>query len=112
MKTFIKICGTTNLVDALASLDAGADALGFIFVDDSKRCIEPEMAKDIIAELPNEAEVFGVFVNEPASYVVEVARDLGLAGGQLHGGETPQQVSSIRHATEDFHLKIFMDVAV
>lgn len=106
MKTFIKICGTTNLVDALASLDAGADALGFIFVEESKRQIDIEAAKEIIAELPNGAEVFGVFVNEPATYVVEVARELRLTGVQLHGEESPQQVRSIRQETEDAPLKI------
>lgn len=106
MKTFIKICGTTNLVDALASLDAGADALGFIFVEESKRQIEPDVAKEIINELPIGADVFGVFVNEPASYIVEVARELGLSGVQLHGEESPQQVSSIRQATQESPLKI------
>ena len=106
MKTFIKICGTTNLVDALASLAAGADALGFIFVEGSKRQIEPEVAKEIISELPDGADVFGVFVNEPASYVVEVTRSLGLTGAQLHGEESPQQVSSIRQAMQDSPLKI------
>ena len=90
MKTFIKICGTTNLVDALAALDAGADALGFIFVEESKRRIEPEAAKEIIEELPVGSEVIGVFVNEPASYIVEVARALALTGVQLHGEESPQ----------------------
>ena len=107
MKTFIKICGTTNLVDALAALDAGADALGFIFVEESKRRIEPEVAKEIIEELPVGSEVIGVFVNEPASYIVEVARALALTGVQLHGEESPQQVSSIRQETEDSPLKIF-----
>jgi phosphoribosylanthranilate isomerase len=106
MKTVVKICGTTNLVDALASLELGADALGFIFVEESKRRIDPEFAKEIIAELPQDAQVFGVFVNEPASYVAEVAREIGLTGVQLHGEESPQQVSSIRQATEDLQLNI------
>ena len=106
MKTFVKICGTTNLVDALASLELGADALGFIFVEESKRRVDPEFAKEIIAELPQGAQVFGVFVNEPASYVAEVAREIGLTGVQLHGEESPRQVSSIRQATEDLQLVI------
>src|SRR5712672_1028053 len=106
MNTLVKICGTTNLVDALASLESGADALGFIFVEESKRRVDPEFAKEIIAELPEGAQVFGVFVNEPASYVAEVAREIGLTGVQLHGEESPQQVSSIGQATEDLQLKI------
>src|SRR5436305_7495141 len=106
MKTFVKICGTTNLVDALASLEAGADALGFIFVEDTKRHVDPEFAKEILAELPQGAQGFGGFVNEPASYVAEVARGIGLTGVQLHGEESPQQVSSIRQATEDLQLTI------
>lgn len=111
MKTFIKICGTTNLVDALASLDAGADALGFIFVEESKRQIQPDVAKEIISELPGEAEIFGVFVNEPANYIVEVAKELVLTGVQLHGEESPQQVSSIRQATEESPLKIIKAIS-
>ena len=106
MNTLVKICGTTNLVDALAALESGADALGFIFVEESKRRVDPDFAKEIIAELPEGPQVFGVFVNEPASYVAEVAREVGLTGVQLHGEESPQQVSSIRQATEDLQLKI------
>lgn len=110
MTTFVKICGTTNLVDALASLELGADALGFIFVEESKRRVDPELAKDVIAELPQGAQVFGVFVNEPASYVAEVVREIGLTGVQLHGEESPQQVSSIRQATEELQIKIIKTI--
>ena len=111
MKTFIKICGTTNLVDALASLYAGADALGFIFVEESKRYIDPEAVKEIIGELPVGSQVVGVFVNEPASYIVEVARALALTGVQLHGEESPRQVRGIRQQTEDSPLKIFKAIS-
>ena len=53
MRTWIKICGTTSLEDALSSIEAGADALGFIFAP-SKRRISPENAQKIIRELPRE----------------------------------------------------------
>lgn len=61
--TWVKICATTNLADAQASLAAGADALGFIFAPSSRR-IEVERAAEIISALKGEIEAIGVFVNQ------------------------------------------------
>lgn len=94
MKTWIKICGTTNLVDALAASQAGADAVGFIFAESPRR-IEPEVAGDIVQELPEPLEKIGVFVNESAEYVLQVAREAGLTGIQLHGDESPDYVKTL-----------------
>ncbi|HYL92717.1 MAG TPA: N-(5'-phosphoribosyl)anthranilate isomerase, partial [Alphaproteobacteria bacterium] len=63
MPTWIKICGTTSVADALASVEVGADALGFIFAPSPRR-ITPEMAQEIAARLPANIERVGVFVNE------------------------------------------------
>jgi len=66
MHTWIKICGTTCVEDALSSIGAGADALGFIFAP-SKRRITPQQAQQIIAALPEEVEKIGVFMNSTAA---------------------------------------------
>ncbi|HUS19313.1 MAG TPA: phosphoribosylanthranilate isomerase [Terriglobales bacterium] len=94
MKTWIKICGTTNLVDALAATQAGANALGFIFAESPRR-IDPEAAADIVQELPEELEKVGVFVNESPEYILQVAREVELTAIQLHGDESPEYVKSL-----------------
>jgi phosphoribosylanthranilate isomerase len=94
LRTWIKICGTTNLVDGLAAAEAGADAVGFIFTDSPRR-IEPDTAADIAHELPDEIERVGVFVNDPPEYILQVARDVELTGIQLHGDESPDYVKTL-----------------
>ncbi len=87
--TFIKICGITNLEDALAAVDAGADALGFNFYPASSRYIRPQNARKIIDQLPAHVLTVGVFVNEktPAS-LRKIANEAGVAALQLHGDES------------------------
>ena len=85
--TWVKICGNTNLEDARAAVEAGADALGFIFAPSVRR-ISPKAAGKIIAELPAEVEKIGVFVNQAAEIVLDTVETAGLTGVQLHGGET------------------------
>ncbi|HEY7785144.1 MAG TPA: phosphoribosylanthranilate isomerase, partial [Pyrinomonadaceae bacterium] len=87
--TFIKICGITNLEDALLALDAGADALGFNFYVPSPRYIAPDAAQRIIEKLPATILTVGVFVNEKSpESVASVADEIGLGAVQLHGDET------------------------
>jgi len=94
MRTWIKICGTTSLEDALSSIEAGADALGFIFAD-SKRRILPENAQKIIRGLPPNIEKIGVFLDAGAMGVRHVVREVDLTGIQMHGeGEFPPEVYS------------------
>jgi phosphoribosylanthranilate isomerase len=93
--TWIKICGITNLQDALAAAALGVDALGFIFAA-SPRKIEPGVAREIIASLPPAMGKVGVFVNEDSDEVKRIADLCGLDTLQFHGEETPeycQQVS-------------------
>jgi phosphoribosylanthranilate isomerase len=91
MRTWIKICGTTSLEDALSSIEAGADALGFIFAD-SKRRVTLEQAQTIIRELPPQVEKIGVFMNHSAAEIAELVSQVELTGIQMHGKEVPQQV--------------------
>lgn len=82
--TWIKICGITNVEDAQAAVEAGADALGFVFYGKSPRKVDPETAQKIVAELPAHVEKVGVFVDEPAQRIADVADSAGLTAVQLH----------------------------
>ena len=88
--TVVKICGITNLEDALVAVDAGADALGFNFYKRSPRYITPPHAREIIQQLPDSMLKVGVFVNEATPEIVRnIAEEAGLTALQLHGDESP-----------------------
>jgi len=94
MRTWIKICGTTSLEDALSSMEAGADALGFIFAP-SKRRILPENAQKIIRQLPQNIEKIGVFQDAGPMAIRQVVHEVELTGIQMHGeGEFPPEIYS------------------
>ena len=86
----IKICGITNMGDAQAAAEAGADALGFVFHPASPRCVTPAQVKGIIGALPATVCTVGVFVNLPPDEVLRVADLCGFDFIQLHGSETPE----------------------
>lgn len=95
---FIKICGITNLDDALGAIDAGADALGFNFYRPSPRYISPDDARKIIEQLPAHVLNVGVFVNEPSpGAVTDIANAAGVRGVQLHGDESPEYCDGIKN---------------
>ena len=85
--TRIKICGITNLPDALAAVDAGAHAVGFVFAPSSPRYISPGDAAGIINQLPPFVQTVGVFVNAERALVNKVILESGINTIQLHGQE-------------------------
>lgn len=84
-----KICGITSKEDAHAAVDAGADALGFVFFTKSPRAVTPMTALAITRHLPPFVARIGVFVNMPAADIVDIRAQLGLSAIQLHGDEPP-----------------------
>jgi phosphoribosylanthranilate isomerase len=92
----VKICGITNLEDALMAVEAGADALGFVFFPGSPRCISPEQADLIIRRLPPFVQTVGLFVNEELATVNLVADRCGLDLVQLHGEEPPDYCAAVK----------------
>jgi phosphoribosylanthranilate isomerase len=80
----VKICGITSYEDALTAIDAGADALGFVFYGASPRYITPHDAKTIIEKLPPFIEKVGLFVNEDAAAINAMSRESGITLAQVH----------------------------
>ena len=91
----IKICGITNKEDAQVAVEAGADALGFIFYERSPRYVTPDTVRAITSAIPPFVTTVGVFVNTPADKVNEVARSCALHAVQLHGDESPDYCDQI-----------------
>jgi phosphoribosylanthranilate isomerase len=84
----IKICGITNTRDALAAVEYGTNALGFIFYDKSPRHVTPERARRIIRDISPDVACVGVFVNHDALDVLKIADHCGLDMFQFHGNES------------------------
>jgi phosphoribosylanthranilate isomerase len=80
--TWIKICGITNLQDALAAVEAGADAVGFVFYEKSPRKVDAMTAATIISQLPERIEKVGVFVDGSGCKPMDIAREAGLTAIQ------------------------------
>jgi phosphoribosylanthranilate isomerase len=106
--TWIKICGTTNLEDALTAVHAGANALGFVFYEKSPRKIDLESAREIVKKLPPEIEKVGVFVEEPAEKILNTVAEAGLTAAQLHGAESrkPEFIEALNIGRDN--LKLFL----
>ena len=118
--TWVKICGTTNLEDALTAVDAGADAVGFVFYEKSPRNISAEAARAIVEKLPESVEKIGVFVAPDAKHCVRVVQEAGLTGTQTYvsmveSGTAPATGASLfpvgaRHLMA-FHMSVFLENA-
>jgi phosphoribosylanthranilate isomerase len=90
MSTRVKICGITNLADAQAAVEAGADALGFNFYEKSPRCISLKIAGEISKQLPPFVMRVGVFVDAKPDFVLRAISEAGLTMLQFHGDEPPE----------------------
>ncbi|WP_299196925.1 phosphoribosylanthranilate isomerase [uncultured Amphritea sp.] len=97
MRTRVKICGITRLGDALAAIDAGADALGFVFYPPSPRYVEPAVAEVIIKQLPPFVSTVALFVNESPEQVRAVLDQTGIDLLQFHGDESPEYCNQFNH---------------
>jgi phosphoribosylanthranilate isomerase len=86
--TWVKICGMTNLEDALTAVEAGADAVGFVFYEKSPRKISVEAAREIVRQLPEGVEKVGVFVDLESEQIREIVLAVGLSAVQLHGDKS------------------------
>ena len=85
----VKICGLTNLDDALVARDAGADFLGFVLYQKSPRAVTPDKLAEIVGVLGAGVRAVGVFVNETPDDVARIVKQCGLYGAQIHGDELP-----------------------
>ena len=106
----VKICGITNLDDAFAAIEYGANALGFIFHSESPRAITPDTAKKIISELPPFVVTVGVFVNRNKTEVCKIASNTGVNIIQLHGSESPDDYVSCRKVIKALRIKDITDL--
>jgi phosphoribosylanthranilate isomerase len=111
--TLVKVCGITNLEDALAAIEAGADMLGFNFYARSPRYVTPADARRVVERLPRSVSCVGVFVNESSpEEVSEIARESGVTAVQLHGDETPDFCRALRGLTTIKALRVGKDYGV
>jgi len=104
--TWVKICGITNLEDALVAVDAGADAVGFVFYEKSPRYVTIERAREIVSKLPEGVEKVGVFVGPKEETVIETSNDVGLTAAQIY----PDDEGRLPSLNDEFFTKVQCDV--
>ena len=120
-RTRIKVCGITCQEDARMAVAAGADGLGFIFVEQSPRLVEPDMVRAITEELPPFVDRVGVFLDEEIEVIKEIIHYCHLTLVQLHGSESPEycrkissqviKTFSIRPESDSEELAAYADAA-
>ena len=92
----VKICGITNLKDAVKACEYGADLLGFIFVEGTPRCVDAEKTKKITSELPKGVSKVGLFKDTRLESVIEAFLYSDLDSIQLHGEESPDYCRTLK----------------
>lgn len=102
MRTRVKVCGITSIEAALWAADAGADAIGFVFVRSSPRHIEPNAAAEIMCQLPPMISTVGVFVNASVDTFCDIEETCPTTYAQLHGSEDEPTVKACAPAIKAF----------
>lgn len=95
MRTRAKICGITRIQDIQSAVNAGADAIGFVFFPPSPRSVSTAQAKELIQHVPAYVQTVGLFVNASADEILQILKDVPLDILQFHGDETPEQCQHI-----------------
>jgi len=106
----VKICGITNIGDALVAIHSGADALGFVFYEKSPRYISPDEARDIIRQIPPFVTTVGVFVNEDIGTIRKTVKHASLSVVQLHGSEPPGMCLGISRVIKAIRVRELSDL--
>lgn len=99
MRTRVKICGITRTQDIKSVVDAGADAIGFVFFPPSPRNVSVELAQELVKQVPAYVQTVGLFVNASSDEILEVLKTVSLDVIQFHGDETPEQCQKIAKLT-------------
>ena len=95
MRTRAKICGITRIQDIQSAVNAGADAIGFVFFPPSPRSVSTAQAKELIQHVPAYVQTVGLFVNASVDEILQILKDVPLDILQFHGDETPEQCQRI-----------------
>ena len=98
MSTWVKICGLTTIDAVEASVEAGADAVGFVLAEGSPRTLDAASARLLVERAASRVETVGVFRGQPVDEVIELAARSGVDTVQLHGDESPSDVAVVRAA--------------
>jgi len=110
--TWVKVCGMTNLEDALLAVDAGADAVGFVFYEKSPRCVKVETAREIVGKLPQHVEKIGVFAGLSLESVVDTSRYAGFNAVQVYPMTRTPQADITFGVSDTIGLKIYLALPI
>lgn len=95
---YVKICGLRTPEMVTSAVEAGADAVGFIFAPGSARTVDASTVRDLVAAVPDTVETVAVFRNQPIDVVLETAREAGVSTVQLHGDEPLEDIRQLQDA--------------